>query len=170
MVVVTVMSMLMVVAVAVTVAVGTPVMSSVGVIVQNLHNDEVADQSEDASQKHDERFVDYLLVDHPGGSLYEEFNCDNVDDGNIDECSQRLCLLPAEGEVFGRVGPGAKPDCPERNEVGQHIRKQMESISKDGDRVSKVTSNKFDGHEEQGHPGYLNQLLGNFLVLSIHRN
>ena len=104
MVVVTVMSVLVVVAVAVAMTVGTPVMSSVGVIVQNLHNDEVADQSKDASQKHDERFVDYLLVDHPGSGLYEEFDCDNVDDGNIDECSQRLCLLPAEGEVFGRVG------------------------------------------------------------------
>lgn len=53
MVVVRVMSMLVVVAVTVAMAVGTPMVPSVGVIVQNLHNDEVADQSEDASQKHD---------------------------------------------------------------------------------------------------------------------
>ena len=65
MVVMTVMNVLMIMVVSVAVPMGTPMMSSMWVIVQNLHNDEVADQPEYASQKHEERFVNYLLVYHP---------------------------------------------------------------------------------------------------------
>ena len=65
MVVMTVMNVFVIMVVSVAVPMGTPMMSSMRVIVQNLHNDEVADQSEYASQKHEERFVNNLLVYHP---------------------------------------------------------------------------------------------------------
>ena len=46
----------------------------------------------------------------------------------------------------------------------------MECICKDGYGVGKVTSNKFDGHEEEGHACDFDKFFADLFVLFIHRN
>lgn len=88
----------------------TPSMSSMRVIVQDLHDDEVADETKDTSDEHIQRLVNNFLVDHPLGGFNEEFSSYDVDDGHVDECSQRLCFFPPKGECFRRGRVGAQPD------------------------------------------------------------
>lgn len=93
-------------------SVGAAVMSSVGVIMENAHDDEVANQSEDAGDEHVLGLVDYFLIDHAFGRFDEEFAGDNVDDNHIDQCPEGFSLFPTEGEVGGGLGPSAEPDSP----------------------------------------------------------
>ena len=72
-------------------------MSSEWVAVEYLDDDEITAKSKDASYQHVEWVLDHLLVNHPFGGCHEQFGSYHVDDGHVDEHSQRLCLLPTEG-------------------------------------------------------------------------
>lgn len=125
----------------------TPSMSSMRVIVQDLHDDEVADETEDTGEEHEQWFIDRFLVKHALGSLNEKFGSYDIDDRHVDECSQGLSLFPPECELFGRVRTGAQPDSSQGDEIGEDVREEMEGIGEDGDGVGEVAANKLDGHE-----------------------
>ena len=158
------------VGVTMSVAVGAPVVSAVGVTVQDSHDEEVAAQSENAGDEHDNGVVYNLSVDHPLGGLNKEFGSDHVDDSHVYEGPQGLGLLPPKGQELGRVGSGAQPDSPQGDEVGQHIRKQVEGISEDSDGVGGPPPDQFDSHEEQRHFGDADELTSDLSVLLVHRN
>lgn len=79
--------------------------------MEDVEGDEIADESEDTGDQHVERLVNSLIVDHSLGCFDEQLASHHIDDGDVDEGSQRLSLFPPEGKVFGRIGSRAQPDC-----------------------------------------------------------
>ena len=145
-------------------------MASVGVVVQDLHDDEVADEAEDAGDEHVQRFIDCFHVYHAPGGLHEKLGGYDVYYCHVDEGSQGLRFFPAEGELLGGVGAGAEPDCAEGDEVGEDIGEKVEGVGEDGDGVGEVTTDEFDGHEEEGHACYFDEFPADLLMFRIHRN
>ena len=72
-------------------------MPSIRVVVQNAEDNDVADESKDASYEHVDRFLDDLLSDHAVSGFYEEFDSDDVDKENVEEGTEWLRFLPAKG-------------------------------------------------------------------------
>ena len=67
----------------VTVTMRTAVMTSMRIIMQNLHDNQIADKSKYTSNEHVEWFIDYLFSNHSFGCLDEQLCCDNVDYCNV---------------------------------------------------------------------------------------
>lgn len=78
-----IVSMSMSMIVTVTVTMRTAVMTSMRIIMQNLHDNQIADKSKYTSNEHVEWFIYYLLSNHSFGCLDEQLCCDNVDYCNV---------------------------------------------------------------------------------------
>jgi hypothetical protein len=102
------------------VVVGAAAVSSVGVVVKNAEDDDVADESEDASYEHVDGFFDNLLFDHAMRCFDKKFDGDDVDEDDVEESTKGLGLLPAEGKIEGTLLL-AQPYCHQRYHIGQHV-------------------------------------------------
>ena len=114
-------------------------MSSVGVVMEDTKNDNVANQSKDACDKHIDWFLNWVFFNHSVGCLNEELDCHNVDEDDIEEGAERLCLFPTESEIK-RAFTNTQPNRDERNDVCEHVREQMERVRPDSDRMGHVPS------------------------------
>ena len=115
------MSVIMLVSMAMTVSMRASMVSSMRIIVQDLHDDKIADETKDTCYQHIQRFIDYFFVNHALCGFNEQLGSYDIDDSHVDECSQRLCFFPAKGELFGRSRVCAQPDSSQRNEISEDI-------------------------------------------------
>jgi len=139
------------------------------VAVQNPHDVEIAEQAKDRSSQHDLRLLDYLPVENSASGLDGQLESDQPDDRHIYQRSQGLHLFVAEGEGLG-TRLVTLVDCVQRDHVGRDVREEMEGVGEDGDRVRIVSSEEFDGHEDQGDDGDLAQFRNYDAVLFVHYN
>ena len=63
--------MVMIVIMSMTMAMGATMVTSVRIIVKNLHDDEIANETKDTGDEHVEGFLNYLLFQHSFSSFNE---------------------------------------------------------------------------------------------------
>lgn len=145
------------------------VSAGVFVAVKHAHDVEVTEKPEDGGAQHDQRLLDNCRVENAVSGLEEELEGDDPDDGDVDERSQRLHLLVAEGE-HPRALLVALVDGVERDDIGGHVGEQVEGICEDGDGVRVVAAEELDGHEDEGDHRDLPQFRDDDAVLTLHNN